>query len=350
MADEDTNKKDERGNLDQVQDGNVTEETQEVSGTQEENTENTGENSEEQIEQTTGGDAPVEEQPADSTSQAFEAVSPQAESAPLNDGEPTEETALITEEDAKDLQTTVTNVESSEAKIDYTREIEGASVPVVKDLAAIEGQGATDGAEESKSDDDVISGDSTKDLTEEEKAILLASEAGKWYVIHTFAGHENKVKTTLEQRIEAEHLEHKIFQILVPTQDKIEIRGGKKETVKEKIFPGYILIKMILDDTTWLTVRTTQGVTSFIGVGNKPIPISDAEVSSIVKFTTQGAQPTFKDVFMVDDTVKIIDGPFADFIGKVDSVDKEKGRVRVLVSIFGRETPVELDFLQVQKL
>ena len=172
----------------------------------------------------------------------------------------------------------------------------------------------------------------------------------RWYVVHTFAGHENKVATALKQRIEAERLENLIYDILVPTQDKIEIRGGKKETVKEKIFPGYILIKMELSDLSWLAVRTTQGVTSFIGAGNKPTPISEAEVATIVKFTTQGASPTFKDVFMVDDTVKIIDGPFAEFIGKVDSVDKEKGRVRVLVSIFGRETPVELDFLQVQKL
>lgn len=172
----------------------------------------------------------------------------------------------------------------------------------------------------------------------------------KWYVVHTFAGHENRVATTLKQRIDAEHLENAIFDILVPTQDKIEIKAGKKEVVKEKIFPGYILVKMVLSDTSWLAVRTTQGVTSFVGMGNKPTPISDAEVRTIVKFTTQGPAPTFKDVFMVDDTVKIIDGPFAEFIGKVDSVDKEKGRVRVLVSIFGRETPVELDFLQVQKL
>lgn len=172
----------------------------------------------------------------------------------------------------------------------------------------------------------------------------------RWYVVHTFAGHENKVATALKQRIDAERLDHLIFDILVPTQDKIEIRGGKKETVKEKIFPGYILIRMELTDISWLAVRTTQGVTSFIGAGTKPTPISEAEVATIVKFTTQGAAPTFKDVFMVDDTVKIVDGPFAEFIGKVDSVDKEKGRVRVLVSIFGRETPVELDFLQVQKL
>lgn len=178
----------------------------------------------------------------------------------------------------------------------------------------------------------------------------VVEDKGRWYVVHTFSGHENRVAATLKQRIDSEHLENLIFDILVPTQDKIEIRGGKKETVKEKIFPGYILVKMHLTDESWLAVRTTQGVTSFVGAGNKPTPISNAEVNSIVKFTSQGAQPTFKEVFMVDDTVKIIDGPFADFIGKVDSVDTEKGRVRVLVSIFGRETPVELDFLQVTKL
>lgn len=189
-----------------------------------------------------------------------------------------------------------------------------------------------------------------QEVVDETPAKAPVDPNARWYVVHTFAGHENKVATALRQRIEAEHLENKIFDILVPTQDKMEIRSGKKEQVKEKIFPGYILIQMVLDDTSWLTVRTTQGVTSFIGIGNKPTPISDLEVSSIVKYMTQGAVPTFKDVFLMDDTVKIIDGPFADFIGKVDSVDKEKGRVRVLVSIFGRETPVELDFLQVTKL
>ncbi len=172
----------------------------------------------------------------------------------------------------------------------------------------------------------------------------------KWYVIHTYSGHENKVATNLKQRIESEHLENKIFDILVPTQDKIEIRGGKKEQVKEKIFPGYMLVKMVLDDAAWLAVRTTPGVTSFVGIGNKPTPIPGHEVKTIVTYMKEGAAPTFKDVFMVSDTVKIIDGPFAEFIGKVESVDKEKGKVRILVSIFGRETPVELDFLQVTKL
>lgn len=173
--------------------------------------------------------------------------------------------------------------------------------------------------------------------------------SGNWYVVHTYSGHENKVAAALKQRIESEKLEDKILEVLVPMQDKIEIRSGKKATVKEKIFPGYILVKMVLDDASWLAVRTTQGVTSFVGMGNKPTPISDAEVQTIIKFTQEEA-PTFKQVFTVDDTVKIIDGPFADFIGKVDNVDEERGKVKVLVSIFGRETPVELDFLQVQKI
>lgn len=171
----------------------------------------------------------------------------------------------------------------------------------------------------------------------------------KWYVVHTYSGHENKVAHTLKQRVESEHLEQKILDILVPMQDKIEIKAGKKVTVKEKIFPGYILVKMVLDDQSWLAVRTTPGVTSFVGIGNKPTPISEAEVQTIVKFTQEEA-PVYKQVFAPDDTVKIVDGPFADFIGKVDNVDSERGKVKVLVSIFGRETPVELDFLQVQKI
>lgn len=171
----------------------------------------------------------------------------------------------------------------------------------------------------------------------------------KWYVVHTYSGHENKVATTLKQKIEAERLENKILDILVPMQDKIEIRGGKKFEVKEKIFPGYILVKMIMDEGSWLAVRSTPGVTGFVGMGTKPTPISEEEVETIVNFTSI-AQPTFKQVFSVDDPVKIVDGPFNEFIGKVESVDEEKGKVRVLVSIFGRETPVELDFLQVTKI
>lgn len=171
----------------------------------------------------------------------------------------------------------------------------------------------------------------------------------RWYVVHTYSGHENKVAHTLKQRIESEHLKDNILEVLVPMQDKIEIKSGKKSTIKEKIFPGYILVKMVLNDISWLAVRTTQGVTSFVGMGNKPTPISEAEVATIVKFT-QNEAPVYKQVFTSGDAVKIVDGPFADFIGKIDSIDEERGKVKVLVSIFGRETPVELDFLQVQKI
>lgn len=199
----------------------------------------------------------------------------------------------------------------------------------------------------------------TSDDSEEKEAELTETPeetsqndipGSHWYVVHTYSGHENRVATALKQRVESEHLENKILDVLVPTQEKIEIRGGKKENVKEKIFPGYILVKMVLDDNSWLAVRTTQGVTSFVGMSNKPTAIPDSEVKSIVSYMSQGAQPTYKTNFVENDTVKIIDGPFAEFIGKVESVDKERGKIKVLVSIFGRETPVELDFLQVAKL
>lgn len=200
-------------------------------------------------------------------------------------------------------------------------------------------------AEAEKSDQPQVEAENSKKIV-----IGKADTPGaRWYVVHTYSGHENKVATTLKQRVESERLGNKIIEILVPTQDKIEIKSGKKVNVKEKIFPGYILVKMVLDDFSWLAVRTTQGVTGFVGIGNRPTPISEAEVQTIVRFTEE-EQPTFKEVFSVDDTVKIIDGPFAEFIGKIDSVDAEKGKVKVLVSIFGRETPVELDFLQVQRI
>ena len=140
-----------------------------------------------------------------------------------------------------------------------------------------------------------------------------------------------------------------IIDIKVPTHEAVQIKDGKKATVKEKIFPGYILVKMELDDDTWSTVRTTQGVTGFVGIGNKPTPLPEKEVQVIMKFS-QTVAPTYKARFTVKEAVKIIDGPFAEFIGTVDSINEEKGKVTVLVSIFGRETPVELDFLQVAKL
>jgi transcriptional antiterminator NusG len=141
----------------------------------------------------------------------------------------------------------------------------------------------------------------------------------------------------------------KIFELLIPTQDKIQIKHGKKSTIKEKIFPGYLLVKMIVDDDSWLVVRTTQGITGFVGTGNKPTPLSPKEVEAIMQFASMGA-PKYKANFSVGEAVKITDGPFSDFLGSVESIDEEHGKIRVLVSIFGRETPVELDFMQVKKI
>ena len=178
---------------------------------------------------------------------------------------------------------------------------------------------------------------------------VIDSSAGRWYVVHTYSGHENKVAANLKQRIETQKLTHKIFDIVVPTRNIVKVSHGKKEEIKEKIFPGYILVKMILADDSWLAVRTTQGVTAFVGAGNKPTPISEKEVDAIRKFMEMEA-PRYKAAFVVSEAVKIVDGPFADFLGSIESIDEEKGKVKVLVSIFGRETPVELDFLQIAKL
>lgn len=171
----------------------------------------------------------------------------------------------------------------------------------------------------------------------------------KWFVVHTISGHEARVSETLRQRVETMNLTERVFELLVPTQDKIVIRGGRKATIKEKIFPGYLLVKMILDDNTWLAVRTTPGITGFVGIGDQPTPLSETEVRNIQKFVSSPA-PRFKTKLTVGEAVKITDGPFSDFLGTVNEVDEAKGKVKVLVSIFGRETPVELDFLQVIKV
>ena len=190
-------------------------------------------------------------------------------------------------------------------------------------------------------------------LPEEKKEVEKISQTignqGKWYVIHVQTGYENKVKRALEQRVKSLAVEDKIFEVIIPIRDVVVVKRGKKTKQTEKVFPGYVLIKMILDDDSWLVVRTTEGVTGFVGAGLKPTPISEKEVEAIMKFIAQ-EQPKFKTKFTVGEAVKIIEGPFADFLGTVEAVDEEKGKVKVLVSIFDRETPMELDFLQVAKL
>jgi transcriptional antiterminator NusG len=175
------------------------------------------------------------------------------------------------------------------------------------------------------------------------------NEDAKWYVVHTTSGHEVRVAETLRQRVDTMQLAGNVFELLVPTQDRVVIRGGKKATIKEKIFPGYLLVKMILDDPTWVAVRTTPGITGFVGTGKTPTPLSFEEVANIQKFVAKPAK-RFKTKFSVTEAVKITDGPFSDFLGTIDKIDEEKGKVNVLVSIFGRETPVELDLLQIAKV
>jgi len=169
-----------------------------------------------------------------------------------------------------------------------------------------------------------------------------------WFVVHCYSGYENKVRHNLEQRIETMGMKDMIFDVVVPTQEEIEVRDGKRRTVERHVFPGYVLVNMILTEESWYVVRNTPGVTGFVGMGNNPTPLRPEEVSQIVKRMEADA-PTVKVTFKVGERVPITDGPFNDFRGVVSEIDMERTKVRVMVSFFGRETPVELDFLQVEK-
>ena len=188
----------------------------------------------------------------------------------------------------------------------------------------------------------------------EEEALAPSAEdtgedrEGEWYVIHSYSGYENKVQKNLMQRIESMGMHDQIFQVVVPTEEEVEIKDGHRRTVRRRVFPGYVLVHMNLTDDSWYVVRNTPGVTGFVGSGNKPSPLRQEEIDKIFKRMEVEA-PKIKVSFREGQAVRIIDGPFADFMGTVDVMDPDKGKVRVLVSFFGRETPVELDFLQVSE-
>jgi transcriptional antiterminator NusG len=171
----------------------------------------------------------------------------------------------------------------------------------------------------------------------------------QWYVIHTYSGYENKVQKNLEHRIVSMEMRDRIFRVIVPTEEEVEIKNGQRRNVKKKIYPGYVLVQMCLDDDSWYVVRNTPGVTSFVGHDNHPVPLDDTEVKSILK-QMESEAPKIRVSYQAGQAVKITDGPFTDFEGVVDAIDHERGRVRVLVSFFGREAPIELDFLQVTRL
>ncbi|OIP98341.1 transcription termination/antitermination protein NusG [bacterium CG2_30_40_12] len=176
-----------------------------------------------------------------------------------------------------------------------------------------------------------------------------AHKDSRWYVVHTQSGYEYKVANTLKQRVESLNLQKEISDILIPTQEKIVISAGKKRNVQERIFPGYVLIRMNMTDENWLVVRSTDGITGFVGIGTKPSAVSEKEVESVIKFMALET-PKYEAKFNVGDGVKMTGGPFQDFIGTVSEINKEQGKVQVLVSIFGRETPVWVDFEQVSPL
>ncbi len=170
-------------------------------------------------------------------------------------------------------------------------------------------------------------------------------ESAKWYVIHTYSGYENKVKTNLEKTVENRELQDKILEIRLPEEEIVEVKDGVKKAVKRKLFPGYLFVKMIMDNETWYIIRNTRGVTSFVGPGSKPVPLTDEEIANLSL-----EEPVYEIDFGIGDSVRITEGPLSDFIGEVQTIDEENHKFVVLVSMFGRETPVELDYGQAEVL
>jgi len=181
-----------------------------------------------------------------------------------------------------------------------------------------------------------------------ESAYTEEEDGRGWFVVHCYSGYENKVRHNLEQRIETMGMKDRIFDVVVPTEEEIEVKDGKRKTIERRVFPGYILVQMIMTEESWYVVRNTPGVTGFVGMGNEPTALRPEEVSQIIK-RMEAEAPRIKVTYKIGQKVRIIDGPFNDFIGTVDEIDMERAKVRVMVSFFGRETPVELDFLQVEK-
>jgi transcriptional antiterminator NusG len=196
---------------------------------------------------------------------------------------------------------------------------------------------------------EILSGGGQEPSHNEETEEKARPEGTEWFVIHSYSGYENKVQKNLLHRIESMEMQDKIFQVVVPTEEEVELKDGHRRTIERRVFPGYILVEMVMDEDSWYVVRNTPGVTGFVGFGNKPTPLRPDEVDKILKRMDAEA-PKIKVSFKVGQKVRIVEGPFEDFMGTVDEIDLDRARVRVLVSFFGRETPIELDFLQVERV
>ena len=244
--------------------------------------------------------------------------------------EPVEVQETVTEASSPDSTEDLASVDSTVSE----DSVDEKSSPEIEETPQTKPQSASVSKTGASSDDD-------------ETSIPTAEEAA-WYVIHCYSGYENKVRHNLEQRIETMGMKDKIFDVVIPTQEEIEVKDGKRRTVERHIFPGYVLVNLELSEESWYVVRNTPGVTGFVGMGNIPTPLRPEEVSQIIKRMEADA-PTVKVTYKVGERVRIVDGPFNDFRGIVAEIDMERTKVRVNVSFFGRETPVELDFLQVEK-
>jgi len=257
-----------------------------------------------------------------------------------------EETDAQPQNDEVDSQNAAESSASDDVPVSSEVEAEPIAEAEAEDEPAAEAEAETDA-------DSIV--ESQGELEEEAVSELEDAESDQeqesdryWFVVHCYSGYENKVRHNLEQRIETMGMKSKIFDVVVPTEEEIEIKDGKRRTVERRVFPGYILVQMIMDEDSWYVVRNTPGVTGFVGMGNEPTPLRPEEVSQIVK-RMEAEAPRIKVTYKTGQKVRIIDGPFNDFIGTVSEIDMDRAKVRVMVSFFGRETPVELDFLQVEK-
>ncbi len=251
-------------------------------------------------------------------------------------------------------EVTLEDEEEGEEPPAVTDEIETVADEEVDEAQA---EQLSEGEDPSVTMEDVVEEDVSEIAEDEEDEFLEIAEQvpvvepddGRlWYVVHCYSGYENKVRHNLEQRIETMGMKDKIFDVVVPTEEEIEIKDGKRRTIERRVFPGYILVQMIMDEDSWYVVRNTPGVTGFVGMGNEPTPLRPEEVTQIVR-RMEAEAPRIKVTYKTGQKVRIIDGPFNDFIGTVSDIDMNRAKVRVMVSFFGRETPVELDFLQVEK-
>jgi len=237
---------------------------------------------------------------------------------------------------------------SVETDGETTQVSEAAVEPADDGQDASDESGEDEAQEASESDGETTETPEPEVEAETEPEVELP-EGVEWYFVHTYSGYENKVKKYLDQRIETMGMQDKIFQVVVPTEEEVEIRDGQKKTSRKRVFPGYILVQMVIDEESWYVVRNTPGVTGFVGTGVRPIPLSKEEVDKILS-RMEAEQPTIKVNFRIGETVRITEGPFADFMAVVDDIYADRGKVRLLVSFFGRETPVEMDFLQVERI